>query len=117
MYIKCISFLLKFVFRSTACGFHLGAGYVGMMAAPWLAVWLKKFSRSLPFYSLGGVTIFASLLMLKIGETNGKKLDEKMEEGTTKENTKQQSFKGAFENIAYSMEAVNKNKKTESDKP
>ena len=55
--------------------------------------------------------------MLKIGETNGKKLDEKMEEGTTEENTKQQSFKGAFENIAYSMEAVNNNKKTESDKP
>lgn len=117
MYIKCISFLLKFVFRSTACGFHLGSGYVGMMAAPWLAVWLKKFSRSLPFYSLGGVTIFASLLTLKIGETNGKKLDEKMEEGTTEENTKQQSFKDAFENIAYSIEAVNNNKKTESDKP
>lgn len=88
-----------------------------MMAAPWLAIWLKKFSRSLPFYSLGGVTVFVSLLMVKIGETNGKKLDEDMEEGAIEENTKKQSFNGAFENIAYSMEVVNNKKKTNSQKP
>lgn len=55
-------------------------GYMGMMAAPWVAVWLKRYSASLPFYSLGGATILGSLLMLNIEETKGKKLAENMDD-------------------------------------
>ena len=62
--------------RSTACGFHQGAGIAGMMVAPWIALWLKKFHASLPFYCLGSATITASVLMIMIGETNKKKFSE-----------------------------------------
>ena len=55
--------------------------------------------------------------MIKIGETNGKKLDEDMEEGATEANAKKQSFNGAFENIAYSIEVVNNKNKAKSQKP
>ena len=69
MFFQCLS-------RSTACGFHQGAGIAGMMVAPWIALWLKIFHASLPFYCLGSATITASVLMIMIGETNKKKFSE-----------------------------------------
>ena len=69
MFFQCLS-------RSTACGFHQGVGIAGMMVAPWIALWLKKFHASLPFYCLGSATITASVLMIMIGETNKKKFSE-----------------------------------------
>ena len=69
MFFQCL-------FRSTACGFHQGAGIAGMMVAPWIALWLKKFHASLPFYCLGSATITAAVLMIMIGETNKKKFSE-----------------------------------------
>ena len=64
--------------RSTASGFHLSVAFVGMMCAPWAALWLRKFFISLPFYVLGGVPIAGSLLTLNIPETHGEKLLEDM---------------------------------------
>ena len=50
-----------------------------MVVAPWIALWLKKFHASLPFYCLGSATITASVLMIMITETNKKKLSEDVE--------------------------------------
>ena len=76
-----------------------------MMAAPWVAVWLKRYYASLPFYSLGGAAILGSLLMLNIAETKGKKLAENVDdEAEEKLITKVDVSKQAAENKAYSID-------------
>lgn len=91
-------------FRTCAVGFLHFFGYMGMMAAPWVAVWLKRYCASLPFYSLGGSAILGSLLMLNIEETKGKKLAENIDdEAEEKLIAEIDVSKQVAENKAYSV--------------
>ena len=94
-----------FNLRSTACGFYLTVAYVGMMCAPWIAVWLTNFHKNLPFYTLGGMDVLASLAAINLEETCGQQLDLN-DSGKTrsKETTDEEVFQKELQDKDFSID-------------
>jgi len=66
--------------RSCASGFHQTAGSIGMMVAPWTALWLHHYHIGLPFFAMGSLAIIAGCMLVNINETKGMKLSEDLNE-------------------------------------
>jgi len=65
--------------RSSASGFHQSCSTFGHMIAPWVGIWLNRYHSSIPYFSMAALLLIAACLLIKIEETSGKKLPEKIE--------------------------------------
>ena len=76
-----------------------------MMCAPWIAVWLTNFHKNLPFYTLGGMDVLASLAAINLGETCGQKLDlNDTDKARSKEITDEEVFKKELQDKEFSID-------------
>ena len=76
-----------------------------MMCSPWIAVWLTNFHKNLPFYTLGGMDVLASLAAINLEETGGQKIDvNDTDKARTKETTDEEVFKKEFKVKEFSTD-------------
>ena len=82
-----IKYLNQFVFqfyRSNANGILYSASIIGSACSPWVSIWLRRVHKSAPFFTMGGCTIMASLLLGWLPETKGKRLPQEIDLHTNK---------------------------------